>query len=77
MSIPLAAIFAFWCGWSVYGLWGGQAVGLVLQSALYLRLITVTSWERIAKESAERIQGELERLKQEKYTKEDENEPLK
>ena len=23
VSIPLAAIFAFWCGWSVYGLWGG------------------------------------------------------
>ena len=61
----------------MYGLWGGQAVGLVLQSALYLRLITVTSWERIARESAERIQGELERLKQEKYTKEDDDEPLK
>ena len=61
----------------MYGLWGGQAVGLVLQSALYLRLITVTSWERIARESAERIQGELERLNQEKYTKEDDNEPLK
>ena len=78
MSIPLAAIFAFWCDWSVYGLWGGQSVGLALQSALYLRLIWVTSWERIAMESADRIQGELERLNQKQETdKGDELEPLK
>ena len=61
-SIPLAAIFAFWCGWSVHGLWGGLYTGVAVTSIFYLRLILVTNWEQVAEKAAGRIQGELERL---------------
>ena len=62
ISLPCALIFAFFCKWSVYGLWIGQSVGVVVEFFLYTRLIFVTSWERVAAESTERIQGERERL---------------
>ena len=30
VSVPLAAIFAFWCDWKIYGLWSGFYVGVIL-----------------------------------------------
>ena len=62
VSLPLAIIFAFVCQWSVYGLFGGITVGCTLEFLLYGRLIIATNWEKIAMQTTERIQGELERL---------------
>ena len=62
VALPLAVIFAFVCEWKVYGLWVGVTIGQTLEFFLYARLIIVTSWERVAMQTTERIQGELERL---------------
>ena len=56
VSVPLACVFAFWLDWSIYGLWFGIGIGSLCEVILYLRLVLVTDWQKIADEAADRIE---------------------
>ena len=49
-------MFAFYFEWSIYGLWYGIGIGSLCEVTLYLRLVIVTDWQKIADEAADRIE---------------------
>ena len=56
IGLPLAAIFAFWCDYGVYGLLVGQSCATLSEAIAFSIIVKRKDWQKAANESKERIE---------------------
>jgi hypothetical protein len=49
VTLPVAYVFAFTCGFGLPGLWGGMCLGYAVISAMYVFFVCRLNWDSVVK----------------------------